>query len=149
GIAGDPQRFRPTNAQSVDNGPYVFPAVADNPTLFMDSLGTSQCAKWAQLVAIGLNQPLGPASNWIAGPQVMTDPSMKPGTVIGSGFNKKGRYPNRDEGNHIGFFLGFIPGGFRMFENVHGTVQPRDVKDPNGGYFRNPNYYYAIMVPTT
>jgi len=36
-----------------------------------------------------------------------------------------------------------------MFENVHGTVQPRDVKDPNGGYFRNPNYYYAIMVPTT
>src|SRR6266850_2004248 len=58
GMAGDPQHIRPTNAQSVDSGPYIFPAVADNPTIFMDSLGTSQCATWAQLVAIGLNQPL-------------------------------------------------------------------------------------------
>jgi len=52
---------------------------------------------------------LGSAGDdWRKGPDITgaDDPNLKPGTAIGYGFDKNGRYPNKGHGNHVAIVVG-------------------------------------------
>jgi hypothetical protein len=139
------------------DGPFVFGAVARNPNLFLNPLGTTKCASWVQKVAAELgDETLGKvgASNWVGGQQVITAMDIRPGTVIASGIDPRtGKYRNASTGNHAGFFLGFIYDkagnqvGFNMWENAAGNIGQHSVMNVLGSYYSSPDQYFVVMVP--
>lgn len=53
---------------------------------------------------------VGPTSTWRQGLRVLDETFIEEGTVIAN-FNRQGRWPGKDRGNHAAFFIGFGPRG--------------------------------------
>jgi len=77
----------------------------------------------------------------------MGNPGIKRGTLVASGWDPDGYYANYyPHGNHAAFFIKFVSGGFRVFEQVNGHLQVVDKTNINGGYYSNPNEYNIVLT---
>jgi len=77
----------------------------------------------------------------------MGNSDIKRGTLIASGWDRNGYYPNYyPHGNHAAIFIKFVPGGFRVFEQVNGHLQIVDKTNTGGGYYSNPNAYNIVLT---
>src|SRR6185295_6648602 len=104
-------------------GPFVVPQMYDQAVdLHLTSTKIKQCAEWVQKIAAKYGVFLGLANNWYGFAKVMTNEVAR-GTVIISGLDSNGKYPNQSAGNHAGFFLYKEPGGFAMLEDVKGLIE--------------------------
>jgi RHS repeat-associated protein len=129
-------------------GPFVLSQAAKDAEKYNGKKAkTKKCATWVQQMAAREGIYLGPADNWYGGPQVITN-DLEPGTVVISGLDVNGKYPNEVEYNHAGIFLYQIPGGFRILENVKGNLQTRNVVGP-GGHFLGADQFFVLRVPVT
>lgn len=136
------------NQESTSGWPmrFIFPKIAENATnLDGTQANTKMCATWVQQMAEKEGNNPGSANNWYGGEQVMTN-SIPAGTIIISGLDANGKYPNRNKYNHAGFFLYYERDGFAMLENVKGHIQIRHVSG-NGDYFRGTDQYFVLRVP--
>ncbi|HEV7684380.1 MAG TPA: BPSL0067 family protein [Pyrinomonadaceae bacterium] len=116
-----------------------------------NGLGEGWCAEFVQILAEAQGTPLGLAggARWRAGEGVSGATDIRRGTVIISGINADGFYPNYgDYGNHAGIYLRPLAnGGFTILEQIHGIIQIREVTDlKSSSYFLNPKGYYVLQV---
>jgi hypothetical protein len=132
------------------------PYIVDLPAAIGDSTGPVQggpigdgsCMQLPQKMLDAQGKTLGLAGcgRLKRGAAVMDTRDIKRGTVIASGWDPKGYYPNYDPtGNHAAIFVKFVPGGFRVLEQVHGSVQIVDKTNTRGGYYSNPNAYNIVL----
>ncbi|HEY3024715.1 MAG TPA: BPSL0067 family protein, partial [Pyrinomonadaceae bacterium] len=151
--AADGQGAKPRSGQLLE-GPFVID-VPDYQigTITGRSYGNGQCAALAQVLAEKQGMKMGYARTWVKGDQVVGNSKIKRGTVIASGFDANGRYPNAPIGagiNHVAIFLGFLPnGGFQVLEQVNWRVSPAN-KDkinlnPRVRYYSNAYAYYVVL----
>jgi hypothetical protein len=132
-------------------GPFVVAEIVGQAEgLNRTKVSIRQCATAVQIIAAKYGKILGPASNWYGGAQVVSN-EIAPGTVIISGLDANGKYPNADLYNHAGFFLYEEPGGFAMLEDVKGLIQIDHVNSANstGGHYSEPSAYFVLVVPVT
>ncbi|HEY3103764.1 MAG TPA: BPSL0067 family protein, partial [Pyrinomonadaceae bacterium] len=117
-----------------------------------DPYGDGECVAFPKALAEENGISLGQAKyNWWAGANVMEHlDTIRMGTVIISGFDANGKYRSLDKGNHAAIFLKASADGkgFWVWEQIHGTIQKREIRNSNGGYFSNPNRYAVLAVIT-
>jgi len=148
GVLGDPGAFLSSTFVITDlpANDILFQGWLSKNTIF----GDGDCAQLAQVLAERQGTPMGKAGSgrWKRGKQAMGG-GLKRGTVIASGWDPDGYYPNySDWGNHVAIFLEYLPGGgIKVLEQVHGHVQTRDKTDVNSSsYYYNPNAFYVVNV---
>jgi hypothetical protein len=142
-------------------GPYVVQLPKgfgmDNPTetvvLPRRRVGDGDCMQLPQVMLEAQKTPVGLAGcgRLRMGPAVMSVENLQPGTMIASRWQRYRDtdifyYPNAATGNHAAFYVGKLEGGFRVLEQVAGTVMLTNKTDTNGSYYSNPNAYHVVLT---
>jgi hypothetical protein len=135
------------------DGPYVLKLPADfNPpdgVISGGPIGDGDCMQLPQIMLAEQGVVLGKAGfgRLKKGPAVMESANLKIGTLIASGWHPDGYYANYyPNGNHAAIFLGFVSGGFRVLEQIKGTIRARTINEVNGYYLTNPYAYNVVLI---
>ena len=106
------------------------------------------CKKFAGLEGTSTDQ-------WRAGPKVVDDKNIKPGTAIAT-FDSKGRYPGKDQDKNSGIYLGRgVNGSIWILDQWPARAgtgqqahppQPRELRPSGSTVSNSSNAYYEILV---
>jgi len=117
-----------------------------------DIIGNGECVTACKKFA-GLEGPS--TDQWRAGPKVVDDKDIKPGTAIAT-FDSKGRYPGKDQDKNSGIYLGRGTNGsiwiLDQWPARPGTAQkahppqPRELRPGGSNVSNNSNAYFVILV---
>lgn len=104
--------------------------------------GDGDCAQMPQYDLE--KQGIGQAKYWLRGASVYRNYSIRRGTAIAT--FEGDRYPNRETGNHVAYFLHHTDNGIMVLEQIKGHIQMREIAGPEGsGYFNDPRAYSVIL----
>jgi hypothetical protein len=158
----DQQQAEATKQQAQNlKGPYVAdlksPEIAplldpNHKSSNSDIVGNGECVtackKFAGLEGTSTDQ-------WRAGPKVVDDKDIKPGTAIAT-FDDKGHYPGKDQNKNSAIYLGRGTNGsiwvLDQWPARPGTTQkahppqPRELRPGGTNVSNNSNAYYVILV---
>jgi hypothetical protein len=91
------------------------------------SSGADQGSKECVALVKAAVPELGSTRDWKAGePVTPGDPNLKPGTPVGTGWDKDGNYPSNSSGNHVGIFDSWVKDG-------QGNITGINILDQNSG----------------
>ena len=104
-----------------------------------EAVGSGSCAALIQHYVQGI----GKTATWVPGPRVanLSENTLAKGTVIATFWN--GKYPGKDTGNHVAFYLGHNAKVIQVVEQWKGkTVKEAKAARPAGGI-----QFKGITVP--